>query len=146
MIKLNELTFSKGDLSVTIRSEGIVSSGAEISRPDPVQPEQINKPPEEKPAASEKEHPRIEPERLPEFAQTINAVITGTFYASPKAGAPPFVKEGDTVEKGDVVCIVEAMKLFNEITAPIKCKILKLLVKNTEEVKKDQPLMAVLEI
>jgi oxaloacetate decarboxylase alpha subunit len=147
LIKLNELSFSKGDLSVTIRSDGSVSSTSKAPpRPGPVQPVQKEMPPQKKPETVTNNKIPVETGDLPQLTLTINSVITGTFYGSPKAGEPPFVKEGDTVEKGDTVCIVEAMKLFNEITSPFKCKILKLLVNNADEVKKDQPLMAVEEL
>lgn len=146
LIKLNELKFSKGDLSVTIRSDKPALSVSEIDPADSAEHGSIQKPLKEKFETIPDDKFRIESRESTESGQTINSVITGTFYASPKAGTPPFVKEGDTVEKGETVCIVEAMKLFNEITAPFKCRILNILVNNTEEVKKDQPLMRVVEL
>ncbi|MBM4149321.1 MAG: acetyl-CoA carboxylase, biotin carboxyl carrier protein, partial [Lentisphaerae bacterium] len=56
---------------------------------------------------------------------------------------PAFVKEGDTVKAGDPVCIVEAMKLFNEIRSPSDCKIVRLLVEHGRPVQKDQPLILI---
>lgn len=76
----------------------------------------------------------------------IRSPIVGVFYASPAPGAPPFVEEGDTVTAGETVCIVEAMKLMNEIQTETKCKILKVLVSNSENVQADEPLFLALPI
>jgi len=79
----------------------------------------------------------------PEFKETINAIMTGTFYCSPGSGKPSFVEIGSMVKKGETICILEAMKLFNEIEAPYDCKILKILVKDGDLISKGLPLMAV---
>lgn len=72
---------------------------------------------------------------------TVNAPLAGTFYSSPGAGKPPFVKVGDIVEAGATVCTVEAMKLFNEVKTAEKCKIAEILVAHGAAVQKDQPLI-----
>lgn len=74
---------------------------------------------------------------------TIDAPMVGTFYASPAPGEPPFVSEGDMVEPNQTVCIVEAMKLMNEVTAKYACVIEKILVGNGEPVEFGQPLFIV---
>ncbi|MEI6218581.1 MAG: biotin/lipoyl-containing protein, partial [bacterium] len=73
----------------------------------------------------------------------ITAPLNGTFYLSQAAGKPPFIQIGDTVEAGTTVCIVEAMKLFNEIKTTSKCKILDILSKHGEKVEKDQELIRI---
>ncbi len=73
---------------------------------------------------------------------TINAPMVGTFYRAPAPGAEPFVKEGDLVEKGTVVCIIEAMKLMNEIEAEVRGRIAAILVENGHPVEYGQPLFA----
>ncbi|MEC9492557.1 acetyl-CoA carboxylase biotin carboxyl carrier protein [Flexistipes sp.] len=65
----------------------------------------------------------------------VKTPIVGTFYEAPSPGAEPFVKEGDTVRKGQTLCIVEAMKIMNEIEAEFDCKILKKLGVNGEPVE-----------
>jgi acetyl-CoA carboxylase biotin carboxyl carrier protein len=60
----------------------------------------------------------------------IKSPIVGTFYEAPAPGAPAFVKEGDIVEKGKTLCIIEAMKIMNEIEAEFDCKIVKKIGKN----------------
>ena len=74
---------------------------------------------------------------------TIDAVMAGTFYRSAGENTPPFVEEGDEVNKGDTICILEAMKLFNQIQAPFKCRIVKILLENGTRITKGQPIMAV---
>jgi acetyl-CoA carboxylase biotin carboxyl carrier protein len=71
---------------------------------------------------------------------TIEAPMVGTFYGSPSPDAPPFVREGDRVKKGQVVCIIEAMKLMNEIESKVAGRVVKLLVENTQPVEYGQPL------
>jgi acetyl-CoA carboxylase biotin carboxyl carrier protein len=69
--------------------------------------------------------------------------MVGTFYTAPAPGEPAFVRVGDTVEENQTVCIVEAMKLMNEVAAKESCVIEKILVENGEPVEFGQPLFAV---
>lgn len=73
----------------------------------------------------------------------VKSPIVGTFYRSPSPDKPPFVKVGDTINTGDVVCIVEAMKLFNEIESEVSGKIVKVLVEDAAPVEYDQSLFLV---
>lgn len=74
---------------------------------------------------------------------TIKSPMIGTFYRSPSPDKPAFVNVGDEVTPGKVVCIVEAMKLFNEIESEVKGKIVKILVEDASPVEYDQPLYLV---
>jgi len=69
--------------------------------------------------------------------------MIGTFYRSPSPDKGPYVKVGDTIKKGDTVCIVEAMKLFNEIESEVSGKIVKMLVEDASPIEYDQPLYLV---
>lgn len=71
---------------------------------------------------------------------TVTSPIVGTFYRSPSPDTDPYVEEGDIVKKGQVLCIVEAMKLMNEIEAETDGKIVKILVESTTPVEFGQPL------
>ena len=71
---------------------------------------------------------------------TIEAPMVGTFYRAPSPDAQPFVREGDRVKKGQVVCIVEAMKLMNEIESKVTGRVMKVLVENAQPVEYGQPL------
>jgi acetyl-CoA carboxylase biotin carboxyl carrier protein len=73
----------------------------------------------------------------------IKSPIVGTFYRSPSPDKPPFVKVGDSINTGDVVCIVEAMKLFNEIESEVSGKIVKVIVEDASPVEYDQPLFLI---
>ncbi len=74
---------------------------------------------------------------------TIKAPIIGTFYRKPAPDKPPYVEVGDSINEGEVVCIIEAMKLFNEIESEISGKIVKVLVEDATPVEFDQPLFLV---
>lgn len=74
---------------------------------------------------------------------TITSPIVGTFYRSPSPDADPYVEEGDMVKKGQVLCIVEAMKLMNEIESEVDGKILKILAESTKPVEFAQPLFLI---
>lgn len=74
---------------------------------------------------------------------TIKSPMVGTFYRMPNPESPSFVNVGDEVKPGKVVCIIEAMKLFNEIESEINGKIVKVLVENATPVEYDQPLFLV---
>lgn len=73
----------------------------------------------------------------------ITAPMVGTFYRAPKPDASPFVAEGDLVEPGQAVCIIEAMKLFNEIQSEVRGRVAKILVDNASPVEYGQLLMLV---
>ena len=89
------------------------------------------------------------PPKAPVAAETssnlvaIKSPIVGTFYTSASPDKPAFVKVGDSIEKGTVVCMIEAMKLFNEIESEVKGEIVEILVKNASPVEYDQVLFMV---
>jgi acetyl-CoA carboxylase biotin carboxyl carrier protein len=69
--------------------------------------------------------------------------MVGTFYSAPAPGEPPFVSVGDSVKPGQTVCIIEAMKLMNELEAEVSGQILEILVENGQPVEFNQPLMRI---
>jgi len=134
-LQLSELTIRKNDLSLSLSSSGMAlrettdqqaHSGASPEEPSPAADK-----------AGQEKHPE---------GPTINAPLNGTFYSSSGPGKPNFVKEGDEVKAGDPVCIVEAMKLFNQINARSACRITRFLVKHGQAVQKDQALLAIEEL
>ena len=74
---------------------------------------------------------------------TIKSPIIGTFYRKPSPDKPMFVEVGKTIKEGDVLCVIEAMKLFNEIESEVSGKIVKILVDDSSPVEFDQPLFLV---
>jgi acetyl-CoA carboxylase biotin carboxyl carrier protein len=83
----------------------------------------------------------VEIEAKPEKKyHVIKSPLVGTFYRAPSPGAPPFVEEGDIVSKGQVLCIIEALKVMNEIESDVNGKIVKILVENGQPVEYGQEL------
>ena len=78
-----------------------------------------------------------------ETGETVNSPIVGSFYRAPAPDAAPYVEVGQVVEKGQVLCIVEAMKLMNEIEAEYRCKIVKICKENAQAVEFGDPLFVV---
>ena len=76
----------------------------------------------------------------------IKAPLVGTFYLSPKPGEPPFIEKGKQVDIGNTLCIIEAMKIFNDIESEYKCIIKEILVNDGEPVEYDQPLFLIEEL
>ena len=79
----------------------------------------------------------------PEDLHIVKSPIVGTFYEAPSPGAPPFVKVGDTVEVGQVLCILEAMKLLNEIESDVAGEIVKKMGSNGQPIEYGQELFAI---
>ena len=75
---------------------------------------------------------------------TIDSPMVGIIYLTPKPSSPPFVKKGQKVKKGDTICLIEAMKTFNEIKSDRDCTINRVIVKNGEAVEFGQPLFEIL--
>tara|TARA_B100000242_G_scaffold263557_1_gene210577 strand:+ start:1109 stop:1543 length:435 start_codon:yes stop_codon:yes gene_type:complete len=75
---------------------------------------------------------------------TINSPMVGIVYLTPKPSSPPFAKKGQKIKKGDTICLIEAMKTFNEIKSDRDCTIKTVMVKNGEAVEFSQPLFEIL--
>ena len=128
---LPEFTIKEGDLKITMSkldNPPVVAAGV------PVGPAPAPAPaPEAAPAEAEAEDEKL----------FITSPIVGTFYSAPAPDAPAFVKVGDQVKNGQTVCILEAMKLMNEIQSEFDCEIEAVLVSNEQKVEYGQPLFRV---
>ena len=137
---VNELKLEKGDFKITIRQGAEVSNVKPTYAPAPVAsaatPVATAPAPVAAPAAAAAESSA-------ENLHTIKSPMIGTFYRSAGPGKPLFVNVGDDIKTGDVLCIVEAMKLFNEIESEVSGKIVKVLVDDNSPVEYDQPLFLV---
>ena len=134
--KLSEFSLKEGDFKLTIRNQVIVTEGAPqvvmTSAPQQVMAMPVAAVPKaEVPASDDSKY------------LAIKSPMVGTFYRSAGPDKPPFVKIGDTVDMGTKVCVIEAMKLFNEIESELKGKIVKILVEDASPVEYDQPLFLV---
>jgi len=85
-------------------------------------------------------------QKIEEKGIKIKSPLNGVFYRAPSPTSKPYVKEGDIVERGVTLCIIEAMKIMNEIKAEFKCEILKILVENGKSVNADQDIFLVRKI
>ncbi|MGQ9602951.1 MAG: acetyl-CoA carboxylase biotin carboxyl carrier protein [bacterium] len=86
---------------------------------------------------------KVESKQIEEAYLEIKSPMVGTFYRAPSPGSKPYVEVGDRVEKGQVVCIIEAMKLMNEIQSEVSGKVTKILVENAQPVEYGQTLFLV---
>lgn len=87
-----------------------------------------------------------EEKEIPENYYVVESPMVGTFYRAPAPGAEPFVKEGDRVEKGQVLCIIEALKVMNEIESEVSGIVRKILVENGQPVEYGQPLFYIEQV
>ena len=94
------------------------------------------------PSAAPAEHPLVADAVSPALV-TLEAPMVGTFYRAPSPNADPFVNEGDVVKESQVLCIIEAMKLMNEIESKVGGRIAKILVENGQAVEYGQPLFLI---
>jgi len=147
--KLTEFILKEGDFKLVIRNQPSSDAAAPVMMPA-APPVVTIAPPVTAPAAApaapvKSDTPAAAPAASDENANllTVKSPMVGTFYRSSGPDKAPFVKVGDSVEKGATVCVIEAMKLFNEIESDVKGKIVKVLVEDASPVEYDQPLFLV---
>jgi acetyl-CoA carboxylase biotin carboxyl carrier protein len=141
-----EFELERGDVKVRIKRAGehtVVHTQGEpryyaVPPAPPASPELGSAPVAAAPAAPPAK--AAEPE---EALHAVKSPIVGTFYEAPSPGAPPFVKVGDSVEVGQVLCIVEAMKLLNEIESDVAGEIVKKLASNGQPIEYGQELFSI---
>jgi acetyl-CoA carboxylase biotin carboxyl carrier protein len=136
-----EFELERGDVKVRIKRGVMISAAPTAIQAGPATPVHSAASPTEPPAASAgSSRPATAAE---EGLHIVKSPIVGTFYESPSPGSPPFVKSGDVIEAGQVLCIIEAMKLMNEIEADVSGEIVKRLVNNGQPVEYGQPLFSI---
>ena len=146
--KAKEVSLELKDFKITIKTgdDGDKNQQTPVITPQN-QPIIINKDDfvtEKKPEVFDKKsfHSKDE-ETIDEKLITVKSPIIGTFYRKPAPDKEPFIEIGKDVKEGDVLCVIEAMKLFNEIESEISGKIVKILVEDSSPVEFDQPLFLV---
>ena len=131
---LTELEFERQGIRIRVRHEASAkATTTSLQESAPASPQQPT-------------HPASATTPVPEAANgfvTVTSPIVGTFYRSPSPDADAYVEEGDLVRKGQVLCIVEAMKLMNEIESEVDGRIVKILVENTKSVEYGQALFLI---
>ena len=141
----SEVSLEMGEIKITIKTEkdeaaapmAMMPQAAPVAMaPVPVAPAPI--------AAAPVAPVEAETKPVAEAAgDTIKSPIIGTFYRKPSPDKPNFVEVGDRVNEGDTLCVIEAMKLFNEIEAEMSGTIVKILVEDSTPVESDQPLLVI---
>lgn len=144
---IGEFEYEKGDLRLVIRKQltpyiqfqPVASVEAREVQVTQTQPVSVGEVKERVESATTEPHIEAESSNL----VAIRAPLVGTFYRAPSPDAPPYVKEGDIIEKGQVVCIIEAMKIMNEIESDVRGRVVKVLVENGKPVEYGQPLFLI---
>ena len=126
---LTEISLEDGEQAITLRKEVVGVAATPVVTAAPAQAPAA---PVQTPVAEQKEVKKGKP---------LTSPMVGTFYSAPSPDADPFVKVGQTVKEGDVVCIVEAMKLMNEIESEFSGKIVEICVQDGQPVEFGQVLM-----
>lgn len=143
----SEVKLEMEDVKITIRTGDNETTKETIVQQVPVgsMPQQqaaAPQPAQEQPVAAPTSKTE-EKEKANENLITVKSPIIGTFYRKPSPDKPLFVEVGDSIKAGDVLCTIEAMKLFNEIESEVSGKIVKVLVDDSTPVEFDQPLFLV---
>ena len=136
-----EVKLETGDIKITIRTT-LEGNSHDITYVQQAPMQQAIAAPAAAPAAAPTSPVAAASDENSKYV-TIKSPMIGTFYRKPSPDKPTFVEVGSTIGKGDVLCVVEAMKLFNEIEAEISGKIVKILVDDMSPVEFDQPLFLV---
>lgn len=149
---VGEIKIEQKDFKISIRAKGFEngkSSNGNISTAIPIQtvvsqpiaaaPQIAAEPAQQAEAPKAAEGDKLDEGNL----ITIKSPMIGTFYRSPAPDKPAFINIGDTIKEGDVLCIIEAMKLFNEIENEVNGKVVKVLIDDASPVEYDQPLFLV---
>lgn len=142
--EVNEVSIEEGEFKIKVKktSDSPAASQLQYQIPAQQQPaqQQSNPAGEQSSAGETKEAPSGDSD--PE-GEVVKSPIVGTFYEAPSPDSDPFVKVGDTVNKGDTLCIIEAMKIMNEIDAEFSGTVQKIIVNNGQPVEFDQPLFII---
>ncbi len=133
--ELSEITINVGDCNITVK-------GRKFQPAPPVMPVPMGMP---APVQTSPVPSQNAAEDVPRETDgnVVKAPIVGTFYQSPSPDKPPFVKVGDKVRKGDVIMIIESMKLMNEVQSEFDGTVTKILVGDGQPVEFDQPIMII---
>lgn len=136
-----ELRIERDNFKITLRTRDFYQENKHVAAPAPVL--QAATAPLIHPVAAPAPAPVSAPPADTGNLITIKSPMIGTFYRSAGPDKEPFVKVGDEIKQGSVLCVIEAMKLFNEIESEYSGKIVKILVENAKPVEYDQPLFLI---
>ena len=138
-----EFAWSKGEVTLELKFQGEAAPGLDMARLAQIMASQQPVPLAAAPVAASPATAESAPVQAAEKHHILKSPIVGTFYESPSPGASAFVKVGDIVEVGQVLCIVEAMKLMNEIESDAAGEIVERIASTGQPVEYGQPLFAI---
>jgi acetyl-CoA carboxylase biotin carboxyl carrier protein len=140
---LEEFEYSNGDATIRLKKPQTAASARQIAVPEIIVAGAGGAPLPSALSPSASPAPPAEAPRSSEDLHLVKSPIVGTYYESPSPGAEPFVKIGGYVETGQTLCIVEAMKLMNEIESDMSGEVLRIFVENGQPVEYGQPLFGI---
>ncbi len=139
---ISELSFEQGGVKIHLRRGPGMPFAAAVSPVMPAMP--VMAAPVATSVSAPSAAPAVgAPAAAADNTATLNSPMVGTFYRSPAPDAKPFIEEGDKIAVGQVYCIIEAMKLMNEVKSEVAGKVVKILVQNGQAVEFNQPLIVV---
>jgi acetyl-CoA carboxylase biotin carboxyl carrier protein len=145
---ISELSIEEGEFKITIKQAQTVTETQMVAMQAPMHqmqmmPQAMPQAALQAPAPAAAAAPAAPAAAPAATGITIKSPMIGTFYRSSSPDKPPFVGVGDEIKQGDVLCVVEAMKLFNEIESEVSGRIVKVLIDDASPVEYDQPLFIV---
>ncbi len=143
---VSEISIEREGFKITLRTHDnskpspvIMQAAAPVQQPVAQQQPTVIAAPQEKEQSQKADALKVETTDSSRYI-TIKSPMIGTFYRTPSPDKPPFINVGDEIKPGSVLCVIEAMKLFNEIESEHSGRIVKILVENAKPVEYDQPL------
>lgn len=148
---ISELTVEEGDFKITIRQAQVSETQFVAVQTPMAMPQMMPQAAPQQSIAAPQAAPASAPAATPQPAANadngntimVKSPMIGTFYRSPSPDKPPYINVGDEIKAGQVLCIIEAMKLFNEIESEVSGRIVKVLADDASPVEYDQPLFLV---
>jgi acetyl-CoA carboxylase biotin carboxyl carrier protein len=146
---ISELTVEEGEFKITIKQAQSTETSFVAVQTPMTMPQMMSQPMQQQQIAAPQQSAGMSTSSAPAQAAengnaiTVKSPMIGTFYRSPSPDKPSFVNVGDEIKAGQVVCIIEAMKLFNEIESEVSGRIIKVLADDASPVEYDQPLFLV---
>lgn len=148
--EVNEVSIEEGDFKIKVKKNPDIKESSAPQMPvqyqvpaQPQQPQTAAQPQQPAPSGGAGDASGGSGGGDQPSGDVVKSPIVGTFYRSPSPDDDPFVQVGDTVEKGETLCIVEAMKIMNEIESEYSGEVKKILVEDAEAVEFDQPLFII---
>lgn len=143
--EVDEVSIEEGDFKIKVKKTSDTPSPAPLQYQIPQQPQAPQSPPQAAAPAQEHagENQAEKPASDKPDGEVVKSPIVGTYYEAPSPDSDPFLKVGDHIDAGQTLCIVEAMKIMNEIDAEFSGTVQKILVSNASPVEFDQPLFII---